>query len=89
MSTPINPGDSAIADLKERRQRAREAQDHHMGNAKASLKRLGYDIVPRTRRAGRIIGYIGLAALGALTTAAFIGAVGLAVWLTRWLVGML
>ena len=89
MTTPINPGDSAIADLKERRQRAREAHDRHLGNAKASLKRLGYDVVPSTRRTGRVIGYIALAALGALTTAALIGAVGLAVWLTRWLVGML
>ena len=78
-----------IADLRERRQRAVEAQERHLGAAKASLRRLGYDVVPRTRRAGRIIGYIALAALGALTTAALIGAVGLAVWLTRWLVGML
>ena len=77
-----------IADLRERRQRANEDTERHLGAAKASLRRLGYDVVPRRRKAGRIVGYVLLATLGAVSVAALIGAVGLAILATRWVLGL-
>jgi ElaB/YqjD/DUF883 family membrane-anchored ribosome-binding protein len=77
-----------VADLRERIQRAREKQAHHLDAAKASLRRQGYDVVPRSRKAGRLVGYVMLATLGAVSVAALIGAVGLAILATRWVLGL-
>jgi hypothetical protein len=77
-----------IADLRELRQRAAEAQERHLNNAKSSLRRLGYDVVPRQRRVGRIVGYVLFAAIGALSVAALVGALGLVTMAARWLVGL-
>jgi hypothetical protein len=44
--------------------------------------------VPRQRKVGRIVGYVLFAAIGALSVAALIGSVGLAILAMRWLVGL-
>ena len=78
---------SDIADLRERRQRAEASAERHMEATKAALGSISYEVVPKRRRAGRVIGYVMLAALAALSVAAFVGAVGLALWVARWAVG--
>lgn len=78
-----------IADLRERKQRALESADRHLRSARESLGRLGYDVVPKKRRTAGWLGYIILAALSALSVAALIASVGLVIWTTRWVLGML
>jgi Flp pilus assembly protein TadB len=84
--------DTITADLRERRQRANEDMERHLERAKASLRKMGYNVVPQAsnrRRPGVYIGYVVLVSVSALAVAGLIASIGVGLLAFRWLVSLL